>query len=267
VAKTIKENPSYDLEELLDEDDRLFFTAASQGSVWLTFLAKTASAFKTLFQIAPIFFDEGRHGIIGRSRAITTLKRLEVEQKHHEIVFTKLRGIINIAKELEKIKDRFVREEMYQVFSANLTTLGHEPLLEASTEQNHRRSGTSFSSETKGLVAGSPQPVQVSRAHDGQGRGIAHRDRRMPKLLPGRYPLVDERLPLSELVMLEAPPDLEALLKSQAAVNGVDIIRDEPVEIRFQSKAYPDATFLVFWPRGIDRIYILVPNKFALGRA
>ena len=89
----------------------------------------------------------------------------------------------------------------------------------------------------------------------------------LPQLPDGLYPFIDERLPLSDLVMVEAPSDLEALIKSQAATNGIDIIRDEAVELRCQSEAYPDATFLVFWPRGTDRIHMLVPKKFAQGRA
>jgi hypothetical protein len=87
-------------------------------------------------------------------------------------------------------------------------------------------------------------------------------------ILPdGLYPFIDERLPLSELVMVEAPPDLESLFKSQAATSGIAIVRDEPVELRCQSEQYPDATFLVFWPLAQDRIHMLVPKKFAQGRA
>jgi hypothetical protein len=71
----------------------------------------------------------------------------------------------------------------------------------------------------------------------------------LPQLPDGHYPFIDERLPLSELVMIEAPSDLEALFKSQAAANGIDIIRDEAVELRCQSEQYPDATFVVYWPR------------------
>jgi hypothetical protein len=89
----------------------------------------------------------------------------------------------------------------------------------------------------------------------------------LPHLPDGHYPFIDERLPLSELVMVEAPSDLEALFKSQAVANGIGIIRDEAVELRCQSEAHPDATFLVFWPRGTDRIHMLVPKKFAHGRA
>jgi len=87
------------------------------------------------------------------------------------------------------------------------------------------------------------------------------------KLPDGLYPFVDERLPLAELAMVEAPADLEALFKAQAAANGVDIIRDEPVELRCQSEQYPDATFLVYWPHGTHRIHMLVPKRLAKGRA
>jgi hypothetical protein len=88
-----------------------------------------------------------------------------------------------------------------------------------------------------------------------------------PQLPDGRYPFIDERLPLYDLVMVEAPSDLEALFKSQAIANGIEIIRDEPVELRCHSAEYPDATFLVFWPRGTDRIHMLVPKRLAEGRA
>ena len=66
--------------------------------------------------------------------------------------------------------------------------------------------------------------------------------------------------------MVEAPRDLESLFKSQAAANGIDIIRDEPVELRCSSEEYPDATFLVYWPRGSEHIHMLIPKKFAEGR-
>jgi hypothetical protein len=88
--------------------------------------------------------------------------------------------------------------------------------------------------------------------------------RRLPQ---GHYPFIDKRLPLSEMTMVEAPPQLEALLKSQAAKNGIEIIRDEPVELRCNSEEYPDATFLIYWPKGTERVHMLVPSGYAIGRA
>ena len=87
------------------------------------------------------------------------------------------------------------------------------------------------------------------------------------KLTDGSYPFIDQRLPLSEMTMVEAPPALEALFKSQAAASGTNIIRDAAVELRCHSEEYPDATFLVYWPTGTDRIHMLVPTRFAVGRA
>lgn len=89
-------------------------------------------------------------------------------------------------------------------------------------------------------------------------------DHRLPD---GLYPFADTRLPLAELVMVEAPPELEALLKEAAAQNGVEIIRDRPVELTCRSEAYPDATFPAFWPSGQDRIHIPAPRASVRGRA
>ena len=88
-----------------------------------------------------------------------------------------------------------------------------------------------------------------------------------PRLPDGLYPFVDQRLPLSGLAMVEAPPRLEALFKEQAAANGVEIIRDAPVELRCRSKEYPDATFLIYWPSGQARIHMLVPREHVIGLA
>jgi hypothetical protein len=73
------------------------------------------------------------------------------------------------------------------------------------------------------------------------------------------YPFIDEWFPLAEMTVVEAPPQLEALFKSQATKSGIAIVRDEPVELRCQSVEYPDATFLIYWPRGTERIHMLVP--------
>lgn len=85
----------------------------------------------------------------------------------------------------------------------------------------------------------------------------------MTALPDGDYPFIDERLPLSQLAMVEAPARLEALFKEQAARNGVELFRDRPVELRCHSDEYPDATFLIWWPTSSERIHMLVPKKFA----
>jgi hypothetical protein len=61
---------------------------------------------------------------------------------------------------------------------------------------------------------------------------------------------------------VEASRHLRDRLKSQAAANVIDIVHDESVKIRCQSESYPEATFLVFWPHGTNRIHMLVPKRF-----
>lgn len=41
----------------------------------------------------------------------------------------------------------------------------------------------------------------------------------MKKLPDGDYPFIDERLPLSEMVMVEAPTDLAAIISNTAELN------------------------------------------------
>jgi hypothetical protein len=89
----------------------------------------------------------------------------------------------------------------------------------------------------------------------------------MIALADGQYPFIDECLPLSQMAMVEAPARLEALFKEQAARSGIQIVRDEPVELKCRSEEFPDATFLIWWPTGSNRIHMLVPKKFAVGCA
>jgi hypothetical protein len=56
-------------------------------------------------------------------------------------------------------------------------------------------------------------------------------------LQDGNYPFIDKRFRLSELVMIEAPAELETLLRAQAAANGIEITRGTPLELRCQSEA------------------------------
>ncbi len=90
----------------------------------------------------------------------------------------------------------------------------------------------------------------------------------MSKLLPdGDYPFIEDRFPLDQMTMVEAPPELEALFKAQAAANGIEIMRDVPVELRCRSAEFADATFLIWFPTGQDRIHMLAPKTSAKPRS
>lgn len=87
------------------------------------------------------------------------------------------------------------------------------------------------------------------------------------QLEDGEYPFIAERLPLSDLAWIEVPASLEALLRDQAHANGVQLIRGRPIELRCQTAEYVDAVFMIFWPHDQDRLHMLAPKKFQMGRA
>jgi hypothetical protein len=90
----------------------------------------------------------------------------------------------------------------------------------------------------------------------------------MQAILPdGSYPFIEERLPLSEMAMVEASSSLETLLRAQSEISGVEIIRGVPVELTVKTTEYPDATFLVLLPFEEDRLQMLVPKHFVIGSA
>lgn len=87
------------------------------------------------------------------------------------------------------------------------------------------------------------------------------------ELPEGDYPFASASFPLSEMAMMEAPADLEQLLRKAAVDNGVRIIQDEPVELVCRAEGYPDTTFLAWQPSGGGPLHILAPKEFVRGRA
>jgi hypothetical protein len=124
VGKVLESEPDADLEDLLNEQDRLFITAASEGSFWLTVLTKTGSAFKSLANIVPLFYEEGRQALLERVRATTDLKKLDVTQKQIKVADE----LVGLVQKIEKIKDPALRQRMQEAISSNLKALGKQPL-------------------------------------------------------------------------------------------------------------------------------------------
>lgn len=88
-----------------------------------------------------------------------------------------------------------------------------------------------------------------------------------PQLPDGEYPFADARYPLSEMAMMEAPLDLERLLKEAARENGTTIVRDVPVELICRAPGFPSAAFLAWLPSDGERLHILAPKNHVRGRA
>lgn len=88
----------------------------------------------------------------------------------------------------------------------------------------------------------------------------------LPALSDRDYPFGEEVYPLAELAMSEAPPALAAFLTSQAENNGVELIRDEVVELICISNGMAEQRFTVYWPSGAG-MHVLVPRRHVIGRA
>lgn len=89
-----------------------------------------------------------------------------------------------------------------------------------------------------------------------------------PDRLPdGNYPFIDREYPLVDMIMAEAPPELEQLIRQQAEATGMDIIRNVPVELTCVTGTDMIARFPVWWPQGSERLHILTPARLVRGRA
>lgn len=89
-----------------------------------------------------------------------------------------------------------------------------------------------------------------------------------PDRLPdGIYPFIDSEYSLADMIMAEAPPEVEQLIRQHAEATGLEIIRDIPVELSCVTGTDMIARFLVWWPQGSERLHILTPARLVHGRA
>jgi hypothetical protein len=124
----IKQPESFDFEDMLREDERLFITAAGPGSFDLTFITKTLTALKSLGDIASLFYNEGRQALLERVRSTTELKKLDVVQKQDEIALKRLNATVDLVQKIAKIKDPNLRQQTEALISTHLRDVGKPPL-------------------------------------------------------------------------------------------------------------------------------------------
>lgn len=87
-----------------------------------------------------------------------------------------------------------------------------------------------------------------------------------PELPDGEYPFREEVFPLTELAMSEAPRELADFLIAQARANGLELIKDDIVELVCRAEGIPEQRFVVYWPSNAG-IHVLVPKRFVVGNA
>lgn len=88
----------------------------------------------------------------------------------------------------------------------------------------------------------------------------------VPTLPEREYPFREDTYPLADLAMSEAPPELAAFLIAQAEASGIELIRDEVVELVCKADGMPEQRFTVYWPLEAG-LHVLVPRKHVVGLA
>ena len=160
-------------------------------------------------------------------------------------------------------------------YTVNEYQLRHFPAPESMSRASHAIPFTTYGSlvanpcnTTQGVtivsscLRGNAWTTDVVSIHGGQPRETA-----LKTLQDGHYPFREEYHPLTAMVMTEAPPELEAFLAAQAKASGIEIVRDEPVELVCAGPDMETNRFLVFWPSGSERMHLLVPRHLAKGLA
>ncbi len=126
IADMLERNPRADLEQALTQQNRLFISAASEGTFWLTVVTKTKAAFKSLLYIAPLFYEEGRQAVLENVRATTDLKKLDVKAREMDLMFQSANKLVDLVQKVEKIKDPHTQEKARQALSINAGALGKQ---------------------------------------------------------------------------------------------------------------------------------------------
>lgn len=88
----------------------------------------------------------------------------------------------------------------------------------------------------------------------------------VPTLPDGEYPFREDVYPLAELAMSEAPPELARFLIAQAEANGINLVRDEVVELVCRGEGTPEQRFTIYWPSTAG-MHVLVPKRHVVGLA
>lgn len=98
------------------------------------------------------------------------------------------------------------------------------------------------------------------------GSPTIHAMKPVPALHDREYPFREDYYPVADLAMSEAPQDLAEFLIATAKANGIELIRDEIVELICRGDGVTEQRFTVYWPAG-SRLHILVPKQHVVGKA
>ncbi|WP_343897098.1 hypothetical protein [Craurococcus roseus] len=124
LARVLRERPSADLEQdLVGEEDKLLVLDASPGSLIISLIAKSKKAYNSLLYACAVPFAKGRDALLGRVAAGTALAELEVLAKAQDLRLKGAHGVLDLAKKIDTIKDKEVRELIRQRLLTDMTGL------------------------------------------------------------------------------------------------------------------------------------------------
>ncbi len=115
--------PSWQSYDHYMPDDGLRVRSIGEGSIWLTLASWGQKNIDKVQTLASLFYEQGRGALLRRIEAKTQLSELEVKRKEIEVA----KDFIVLGREIEKIKDCEIRDEIKKEFFYRLTTLGARP--------------------------------------------------------------------------------------------------------------------------------------------
>jgi len=94
-----------DLEQILNDDERLRFLATGVGSFWVTLGNLTDAGKRAIIAIAGMFYEDGRQALLKHLRAQAESAELDVQKKRMELDFAKADKVLDLLDRIEKIRD------------------------------------------------------------------------------------------------------------------------------------------------------------------
>lgn len=126
AAINLREDPTFDLEELLPPEERLYIQAASPGSLWATLYTKVKGQGENILLGLSLLYDEGREHLLRRVRARTEAEEIKTEKARLELNRCRLDTLIETANKIEGIKNKELRRIVSDEFQKRLNSAAPE---------------------------------------------------------------------------------------------------------------------------------------------
>jgi hypothetical protein len=128
AARELASDENVDLERLIDEDDRLFLSSASEGSFWMTLVTKTKDAFVSVHAAIPLFFKESRQHVIESARAVKDGAHLDNDKKRLDLQYDEMNKAIDLLERVQSMQDPTAKAVVVKMLARNMGNGAEETL-------------------------------------------------------------------------------------------------------------------------------------------